>query len=598
MAHDLALVHRQLVLPPDRRRRPEAPRGAVQIGVQTADLSQCRLGARRLGPRPDRHQLCLRLVRIDMVAPRLAGDIAEDLAALVVEAEHLGRRRETRRVQMAQEGMDRRRPRTHRSAQGLADSDDAGRRPAATESLLEHVVHHRGSGSPRTAALPARLRRGEGAWLAPLPHRLALLEERGRALAEVLGQIRKLDDLVPRAECRAARIERGEDRELRRAQRERRVRRERPGEVAHVALDLRERQHRAHRAAPVRLRCVHELRGEEELLRRRWAEDLDHPGDVQQRQRVPDGPRDRYAEARVLRGHADVAHERERGAAARGHAADERDGRLGEPLDRAERGLDVRLVGLRVLARADLADGRDVAPGHEGILAAALEDDDADRIVGGEAPAELAQVGVHRLRERVARGGTVEGDPGHRAATLLADVAHRRRHYDVTPAAKSASMSRALMPASTRISRECSPRRGPLRSRRGGVFERWSGEPIERSAPSTGWGLSAKMPRAARCGSARTSAYGWMRRQGRPASRSERSMSCPTPSRSRTRSAHTTAYAPYSAVAMSTTGTPTFTGGRSSSPVALMIPLSACRMRSRPGRSRYGPVRPKPVTER
>src|SRR3989442_1376658 len=75
-------------------------------------------------------------------------------------------------------------------------------------------------------------------------------------------------------------------------------------------------------------------------------------------------------------------------------------------------------------------------------------------------------------------------------------------------------------------------------------------------------------------------------------------MSCPTPPRSRTRSAQTTAYAPYSAVAMSTTGTPTFTGGRASSPVALMIPLSACRMRSRPRRSRYGPVRPKPVTQR
>src|SRR5439155_2061794 len=101
------------------------------------------------------------------------------------------------------------------------------RRPAATESLLEHVVHHRGSGSPRTAALPARLRRGGGAWLAPLPPRLALLEARGLALAEVLGQIRQLHALVPRAERRAARLERGEDRELRRAQRERRVRRER-----------------------------------------------------------------------------------------------------------------------------------------------------------------------------------------------------------------------------------------------------------------------------------------------------------------------------------------------------------------------------------
>src|SRR5438445_8573973 len=76
MAHDFALVHRQLVLPPDRRRRPEAPRGAVQIGVKTADLSQWRLGARRLGPRPDRHQLCLRLVRTDMVAPRLAASSA------------------------------------------------------------------------------------------------------------------------------------------------------------------------------------------------------------------------------------------------------------------------------------------------------------------------------------------------------------------------------------------------------------------------------------------------------------------------------------------------------------------------------------------
>ena len=46
---------------------------------------------------------------------------------------------------------------------------------------------------------------------------------------------------------------------------------------------------------------------------------------------------------------------------------------------------------------------------------------------------------------------------------------------------------------------------------------------------------------------------------------------------------------------MSQIGAPTLTGGRPGpSPVMLMSPLMACAIRSKPPRSAYGPVRPKP----
>jgi hypothetical protein len=49
---------------------------------------------------------------------------------------------------------------------------------------------------------------------------------------------------------------------------------------------------------------------------------------------------------------------------------------------------------------------------------------------------------------------------------------------------------------------------------------------------------------------------------------------------------------------MSVTGAPTFTGGRPGpSPVMLMSPDMPCATRSKPPRSAYGPVRPKPEIE-
>jgi len=136
MAHDLAVVHRQLVLAPDRRCRPKVTRGTMHIGVQTPDRGQRGFGARRGRPHTDGHELGFRFVRMDVIAPRFAGDVAQDLAALVVETQHLGRPGEARRAQMPKESVDRRRPRTGWPAHGLADSDDACRGPAATKSVL------------------------------------------------------------------------------------------------------------------------------------------------------------------------------------------------------------------------------------------------------------------------------------------------------------------------------------------------------------------------------------------------------------------------------------------------------------------------------
>src|SRR5438093_10096357 len=123
----------------------------MQIGVQAADRSKGRIRTGRGRPRPDRHERGFRFVRIDAIPPRLAGDVAEYLAALVVETQHLGRRGKARRAQMMKKGVDRRCPRTGSPAHGLPDSDDACRGPAATKSLLLHAVQL--TGTPRAGAL-------------------------------------------------------------------------------------------------------------------------------------------------------------------------------------------------------------------------------------------------------------------------------------------------------------------------------------------------------------------------------------------------------------------------------------------------------------
>ena len=66
----------------------------------------------------------------------------------------------------------------------------------------------------------------------------------------------------------------------------------------------------------------------------------------------------------------------------------------------------------------------------------------------------------------------------------------------------------------------------------------------------------------------------------RPASNSEVSTSCPRPVVWRARIAQRMPKTPKSPAPRSVMGTPTFTGGPPSLPVALMIPLMPCAMRS------------------
>src|SRR5438309_1969359 len=68
-----------------------------------------------------------------------------------------------------------------------------------------------------------------------------------------------------------------------------------------------------------------------------------------------------------------------------------------------------------------------------------------------------------------------------------------------------------------------------------------------------------------------------------------RSICWASPDRSRTRSAASTATAPYNAVVRSAIGTPTFTGGRSGSPVIDIRPLMPCRITSSPAPERECP---------
>ena len=72
-------------------------------------------------------------------------------------------------------------------------------------------------------------------------------------------------------------------------------------------------------------------------------------------------------------------------------------------------------------------------------------------------------------------------------------------------------------------------------------------------------------------------------------------MLSPAPVRSRRSRAAVTASAPYSPAVRSLIGGPARKGGPSASPFRLMKPLMAWAMKSKAGRSRYGPLVPKPL---
>ena len=80
------------------------------------------------------------------------------------------------------------------------------------------------------------------------------------------------------------------------------------------------------------------------------------------------------------------------------------------------------------------------------------------------------------------------------------------------------------------------------------------------------------------------------------ASKSEVSMNCPSPVRMRESNAARIAWLAYSPALRSLIGTPILAGS-SGEPVTDSTPLIACATRSKPPRSRYGPVCPKPEIE-
>src|SRR5712692_3136457 len=80
------------------------------------------------------------------------------------------------------------------------------------------------------------------------------------------------------------------------------------------------------------------------------------------------------------------------------------------------------------------------------------------------------------------------------------------------------------------------------------------------------------------------------------ASKREVSICCPSPVRMRESNAARMAWLAYSPALRSLIGTPTLAGS-SGRPVTDNTPLIACATRSKPPRSRYGPVCPKPEIE-
>src|SRR4029077_3833677 len=99
-------------------------------------------------------------------------------------------------------------------------------------------------------------------------------------------------------------------------------------------------------------------------------------------------------EARVVRSDAHVAADRDADAAADTVAVDHREKRLGQ---RAERALtfsrDPAIFFLIGHVAPPLLELRDVGTGYEGLIAGAAQDDDTDRVVGGE----IANVVGHQL---------------------------------------------------------------------------------------------------------------------------------------------------------------------------------------------------------
>ena len=142
-------------------------------------------------------------------------------------------------------------------------------------------------------------------------------------------------------------------------------------------------------------------------------------------------PRGRDAEARVVRADPEVGGDRDAQAAPDAVAVDHREQRLPERRERvvAARG-DAPVLLLVGHVPAPLLELGDVGAGDERLITRAAQDDDADRVVGGELVHVLGHRFPHLLAHRVALLRLVEDDPADRAVLFHHEL--RSRHRSVS----------------------------------------------------------------------------------------------------------------------------------------------------------------------
>src|SRR5437868_4493178 len=288
---------------------------------------------------------------------------------------------------------------------------------------------------------------------------------------------------------------------FRRAHRERRVGSDHVAIGARRGLELRDRHHLVHEPHAQRLLRAELARGDHDLERARLADQIDqvlHRARAVAEAHLGGG----NAEARVVRGNAQVAKIRDVEPAAEAVAADHGDGRLvelGEPCLRAL--ADLLVARDRLRARALLLELRDVGARDERLVARAGEHHCPHVGVRGKVVERARHCLPHVERDRVAPLRVVEDEPADRA--LLAADETLRAH--TTPCLRSSATSPSLYSSSRRISSVCWPISGVAVLSDAGVRESFTAWLRMRMRPSRGCSTSAAAPRCLTCGSANTS---------------------------------------------------------------------------------------------
>src|SRR5216683_1334028 len=213
--------------------------------------------------------------------------------------------------------------------------------------------------------------------------------------------------------------------------------------VPHIALELRFRHGTIDQPHALRFWRGEMARGEEDLLGVGRADEIDQLLDAAPAISQPQ-PRRRDAEARILRGDAQIAAQRDAESAADAEAVDHGDGRLAHLLQRRQRALGDLVVLRDAFGRgALLLELRDVGAGDERLVAGAPEDDDADIGIAREMVEDDRHRLPHVQRQRVVPRWIVERHPADRSVTLGNHTLGRRNHAvrppQTTPSRRSAA---------------------------------------------------------------------------------------------------------------------------------------------------------------